>query len=142
MRDTKGKLAALGEGELFRHLDRRTLERLATLATEVEIDAGTVLCEQGRVAQECWVVLSGQADVTVRGAQVATIGEGETIGEMGLLDHLPRSATVTARTAMSLLRVDSRGFHELIGDPHVSEALLEILSRRIRDLEHGRTLLS
>jgi CRP/FNR family cyclic AMP-dependent transcriptional regulator len=139
MPDMKGKLAALGQGDLFRHFDRPALERLAEIAEDVTIDAGAVLCEQGRVAQECWVVMTGEAEVKIGGDQlVAVVGPGETIGEMGLLDHLPRSATVTARTPMELLRIDGKRFTELLGGSAMALGLLEILSRRIRDLEHGR----
>lgn len=142
MPDMKGKLAALGQGDLFRHFEPAVLERLATIAEDVDIEPGAVLCEQGRVAQECWVVVSGEAEVKVGGDQVvAVVGPGETIGEMGLLDHLPRSATVTARSRMQLLRVDSQRFDELLGASPVAHALLEILSRRIRDLEHGRAFV-
>ena len=142
MPDKTDKLAALGQGDLFGHLDREALGKLAAIAEEIEIDKGTVLCEQGRVAQECWVVVSGEAEVAISGGHViGAVGPGETIGEMGLLDHLPRSATVTARTPMVLLRVDAKRFVELLDASPLARALLEILTRRIRDLEHGRALV-
>jgi CRP/FNR family cyclic AMP-dependent transcriptional regulator len=133
---------ALRGCDLFRHFDRKELEELARIAEEVHLDKGTVLCEQGRVALECWVVLEGEAEVEVGGETIVGLaGTGEAIGEMGLLDHLPRSATVTARTPMVVLRIDGKRFDELLGASPLARGLLEMLSRRIRDLEHGRALL-
>lgn len=63
-------------------------------------------------------------------------------GEMGLLDHLPRSATVRARTDMTVYRIDGQKFESVLGASPLARSLLELLSRRIRQLEHGRSLVS
>ncbi len=143
MAHTTDRIAALGQGELFRHFDRHQLEQLAAITEEVRLERGAVLCEQGRVASECWVVVEGEADVEIgEGKLVGVIGPGEAVGEMALLDHLPRSATVVARTPMVVLRIGKDRFQELLGGSPLARGLLEMLSRRIRDLEHGRLLLS
>jgi CRP-like cAMP-binding protein len=139
---TDDKVKHLGSIELFRHCSRKDLEAVAAITTERALEAGTVLCDQGRVARECFIVLDGSADVEINGRPVATIGPGEAIGEMGLLDHLPRSATVTARTPMSVYVIESDPFEKVLQTSGVARALLELLSRRIRDLEHGRGGLS
>ena len=137
------KAARLARIELFRLFDRKSLAALAAVANEVDLAQGTVLCEQGRVADGCWVVVDGEAEVEIGGDQiVGIIGPGESIGEMGLLDHLPRSATVRARTDMVAYRIDSRDFEHVLGASPLARGLLELLSRRIRQLEHGRMLAS
>ena len=142
MPDTATKITTLQHCDLFRRFDQQHLEEIASITDEIRLEKGAVLCEQGRVAQECWVVVDGEADVELGGGQlVGIVGPGESVGEMGLLDHLPRSATVTARTPMVVLRVDGKRFDELLGPSPMARALLELLSRRIRDLEHGRALL-
>jgi len=141
--DDGTKAERLGRIDLFRGFDRKHLLELARLAEEVRIDRGTVLCEQGRVGDECWVVVEGEADVEVGdGKLMGVVGPGESIGEMGLLDKLPRSATVTARTPMVVYRIDGRRFDELLGPSPLARSLLELLSRRIRRLEHGRQFVS
>jgi len=136
------KTTALQATVLFRHFDHRQLDKVASIAEEHRLERGAVLCQQGRVAQECWVVMEGEADIQLGdGRLVAVVGPGESVGEMGLIDHLPRSATVTARTPMVLLRIDAAKFDELLGTAPLARALLEVLSRRIRDLQHGRFLL-
>jgi CRP/FNR family transcriptional regulator, cyclic AMP receptor protein len=136
------KLKRLGGIELFRHCTPKDLEAIAAITRERTLEPGTTLCDQGRVAQECFIVLQGTADVEISGHPVATIGPGETIGEMGLLDHLPRSATVTARTPMQVYVIESEPFEQVLRNSGVARALLELLSRRIRDLEHGRGSLT
>jgi CRP/FNR family transcriptional regulator, cyclic AMP receptor protein len=136
------KLKRLGSIELFRHCTGKDLEAIAAITEERTLAPGTALCDQGRVAQECFIVLDGTADVEISGHPVATIGPGEAIGEMGLLDHLPRSATVTARTPMHVYVIESQPFEQVLQSSGVARALLELLSRRIRDLEHGREGLS
>ncbi|MFI5041045.1 MAG: cyclic nucleotide-binding domain-containing protein [Acidimicrobiales bacterium] len=137
------KADRLGAVELFRLFDRRHLEELARITDEISVDKGATLCEQGRVATECWIVLEGEAEVEVGdGKLMGVVGPGESIGEMGLLDHLPRSATVIARTPMTLYHIDGKRFDELLGPSPLARALLELLSRRIRQLEHGRQFVS
>lgn len=135
------KAARLANVELFRLFDRKSLSALAEVANEEPLPKGTVLCEQGRVADGCWVVVTGEADVEIGGDKlVGIVGPGESVGEMGLLDHLPRSATVRARTDMVVYRIDSRDFERVLGASPLARSLLELLSRRIRHLEHGRML--
>ena len=137
------KTARLAKVELFRQFDRKSLDALSRVAEETRLKRGEVLCEQGRVANECWVVVEGEAEVEIGGDQlVGVIGPGESIGEMGLLDHLPRSATVRARTEMLAYRISGRDFEAVLGASPLARGLLELLSRRIRQLEHGRTLVS
>jgi CRP/FNR family transcriptional regulator, cyclic AMP receptor protein len=128
--------------ELFRHCTAEDLEALAAITEDRMLPAGHVLCDQGRVAQECYIVVDGQAEVTIGGRRVASIGPGETVGEMGLLDHLPRSATVTATTPMQVYVIEGKRFEQVLQSSGVARALLVLLSRRIRELEHGRAGLS
>jgi CRP/FNR family transcriptional regulator, cyclic AMP receptor protein len=139
---TDDKLKRLGSIELFRHCTGKDLEAIAAIIEERTLEPGTALCDQGRVAQECFIVLDGTADVEIGGKWVAAIGPGETIGEMGLLDHLPRSATVTAKTVVHAYVIESGAFEQVLRNSGVARALLELLSRRIRDLETGRTGLT
>jgi CRP-like cAMP-binding protein len=132
------KRKRLGGIELFKHCTPADLEALAAITEDQTLPVGYVLCDQGRVGRECYIVVSGEADVTINGRRVARIGPGETVGEMGLLDHLPRSATVTAKTPMQVYLIEGKRFDQVLQSSGVARALLVLLSRRIRDLEHGR----
>ena len=130
------KIERLSQIELFRRCSGRDLQYLATIADEVELPAGYVLCHEGRVAQECFVLVRGEAAVEIRGEQVAIIGPGETIGEMGLLEHKPRSATVTTLTPISAYVIARSRFDDLLERyPSVARLILAELSVRLRQAD-------
>ncbi|MEY2469548.1 MAG: hypothetical protein QOF21_2246, partial [Actinomycetota bacterium] len=98
-----------------------------------EAAEGEVICAEGDKADRWWIVADGLADVTVDGLYIATIGPGETIGELALLDDEPRVATVTAVTAMRMHEVNGDAFIDaLIARPRLSVALLRQLAARLR----------
>ncbi len=122
--DAVGMLAQCSDSEL---------EHITRVSREVEVPAGHTLCEQGRIPLDCMFVVSGQADVIVGGRKVATIGPGETIGEMGVLERSPRSATVVARTPMRVRVIDGEELDALMERaPAFARALLRELSARVR----------
>ena len=80
-----------------------------------------MLCQEGKSGNECFVVIEGEAAVTIGGDEVTTIGPGGFFGEMALLDGGPRVATVTATTDMRLLSLSRGEFTTLLADvPSVS----------------------
>lgn len=138
----KTTVERLREIELFRLCTKKDLEALAAIVEEIDVEPGTVLCDQGRIADACFVVIEGTADIAVGGTVVTQANPGQPIGEMGLLDHLPRSATVTAATKMHLYKLDAVRFEQVIATTPIARGLLEHLSRRVRELEAGRGTLS
>lgn len=116
----------------FEGFDPVALERVAGFADEVEALPGAVIIDQGRVGQECFVVLAGEASVFVGEDLVATIGPGTMIGEMALIDHRPRSASVIATTPMRLIAFDTEHFNQLLTEmPKVRERVLGVLGGRL-----------
>jgi CRP/FNR family cyclic AMP-dependent transcriptional regulator len=107
------------------------LDRVADLADDVEAQVGAVLMEQGRVGQDCYVILDGQAGVYVADEYVTTLGPGSMVGEMALVDHLPRVASVVADTPMRLVAFDTRRFRILLQEmPKAEERVLGLLADR------------
>jgi len=126
--------AALGELELFTDLDDGHLAKIGGLVSEVTtVVDGDAICQEGTVATEWWVVLEGQADVTIGGIYVGSVGEGETIGELAALDREVRSATVTARADLTVATIPTERFEELLElAPSITKALLRQMSNRLR----------
>lgn len=124
----------LADIPLFADMHPDELARVNRLGTRVEVPAGEVLVDQGDPGTHCYVVVDGTAGVYVRGEYVATSGPGSTIGEMALIDHRPRTATVVANSPMTLLRFDTLRFRELLDQmPKASERIMAILGSRLRD---------
>jgi CRP-like cAMP-binding protein len=70
------------------------------------------------------------------GRKVGTLGPGDAIGELSLLDHGPRTATVTADTPMTLLVLSAREFAGVLDEvPGLAQKLLAQLARRVRELD-------
>ncbi len=117
----------------FEGFTPKELARVGELVEEVDAEAGAELMEQGRPGLECYVVVAGEAGVYVGGQWVAKIGPGEMVGEMALIDHKPRSATVKAVTPMKLLSLDAKRFRTLLDEmPKAAAAVMSKLSERLR----------
>ncbi len=128
-----GRVEKLAGVSLFRGCSQSELKALAGITTEVEAAAGKVLCQEGKSGNECFVVIEGEAAVTIGGDEVTTIGPGGFFGEMALLDGGPRVATVTAKTDMRLLSLSRGEFTTLLADvPSVSRKMLEAVGARLR----------
>ena len=82
---------------LFSACSKRELQKIAKASDELTIPAGKVLVEQGDTGRECFVLVSGTASVKRGTRKVATLGPGDCVGELSLLDHGPRTATVVTR---------------------------------------------
>lgn len=129
-----GVSSSLAGIDFFEGFSDKELERVAALAEEVDAEAGAVLMEQGKVGQECFVVLEGTAAVYVGDARVATVEPGSTVGEMALIDQHPRSATVKAISSMKLLSFDNKKFRQLLDEmPKASQRIMADMNEKLRN---------
>jgi CRP-like cAMP-binding protein len=91
------------------------------------------LIKQGTTGYEFMVILEGQVDVIIDGHVVATLGAGDHVGEMALLDGAPRNASVVAKSPVRALLVGSREFRALVDQvPSLDRKLLISLTQRLR----------
>mgnify|MGYP003514326076 CR=1 FL=1 len=134
---SRGKhLEHLAEIPLFSALSKKDLQRIAKASNEVILGAGTVLAEQGDMGREAFVIVEGTATVSRNGRKVGAVGPGDAVGELSLLDHGPRTATVTCETECTLLLLDQRHFMGVLDQvPALAHKLLATLAGRIRDLD-------
>ena len=94
------------------------------------------LIKQGTTGYEFLVILAGEVDVVIDGHVIATLGPGDHVGEMALLDGAPRNASVIAKTPVRALLVGSREFRALVHQvPSLDRQLLISLTRRLRQAE-------
>jgi CRP-like cAMP-binding protein len=110
----------------------RELRAVACLVEDATAEPGSVLIEEGAGADQAYVIVEGWAAVTVHGEPVAALGPGQFVGEMALLDHGPRTASVVAKTPMRLLAVGPAAFDALLGAPDVAGAVARGLTSRLR----------
>jgi CRP-like cAMP-binding protein len=136
MASKKTYLDSLRRVALFSSCSTKDLEKIAKAGDEVTLDAGTVIVDQGQTGREAFVIISGSATVKRNGKKVATLGAGSVVGELSLLDHGPRTATVVADTECTMLVISQRQFLAVIDAiPAISHKLLATLAGRIRELD-------
>jgi CRP/FNR family transcriptional regulator, cyclic AMP receptor protein len=90
---------------IFSELSPQEANRLATFATETSAAEGQILMKEGDYSVELIAIEEGTADVVQGGDKVASLSAGDLIGEMGLLEHRPRSADVIASSPMRLIKL-------------------------------------
>jgi cAMP-dependent protein kinase regulator len=119
---------------LFADVPKREHGKLASLADEVEVEAGTTVMTQGEYAREFAVIVDGNAAVIRDGEHVRTLGPGEFFGEVGMLNGPSRSASVVALTDLKLLVVGPREFATLLySAPGVATELKQAAAERRPD---------
>jgi CRP/FNR family transcriptional regulator, cyclic AMP receptor protein len=97
---------------------------------------GAALFQQGDQGQTMYAIKRGRVAVVVNGKTVATLGEEEVFGEMALLDHAPRTATVVALEETELVEIDEAQFFILVRqNPHFALQLMRLLSERLRQAD-------
>ena len=95
--------------------------------------ASSVLFEQGDEGDAIYVVCGGTIGVEVNGREVNRLGANRCIGEMAVLDRLPRSATCVVREDARLLKIPAEGFESLIkSQTFAAFAVLRTLGNRLR----------
>jgi CRP/FNR family cyclic AMP-dependent transcriptional regulator len=110
---------------LFGELSPKDRERIARWADEVDVAAGRDLMKEGAFPHEFMVIESGTAEVTHDGDRLAELGPGDFFGEMALLEHIRRTATVTATSDLRIIVMHERDFREM-------EHEMPEVARRIR----------
>jgi CRP/FNR family transcriptional regulator, cyclic AMP receptor protein len=90
---------------IFSELSPEEARRLVTFATQTSAAEGQILLKEGDYSVELLAIEEGTADVLQGGRTIASLGPGDLIGEMGLIEHRPRTADVIASSPMRLLRL-------------------------------------
>ena len=91
------KIEALKRAPLFEGLSKKELARIAQASEDLDLPAGKALCKEGALAREFFVLVEGSIDVTKGGRRIATRTAPDFFGEIALIAHTPRTATVTRR---------------------------------------------
>jgi CRP-like cAMP-binding protein len=126
----------LASVSLFSACSKRELQKIAKASDELTVPAGKVLVEQGDTGRECFILISGSAAVKRGNRKVAALGPGDCVGELSLLDHGPRTATVVTETDTDLLVLGSRQFAGVLDEvPSMARKLMAALASRVRDLD-------
>lgn len=116
---------------VFAGLSDEALGQIAALAAEVSVPEGKELVREGDYSYDVLAIEEGTAVVTGGGEEIAQLGAGDVIGEMGVLERDQRNATVVATSSMlltTLTRWDIKRLEK--SAPEVVSHLRELVEQR------------
>jgi CRP/FNR family transcriptional regulator, cyclic AMP receptor protein len=117
---------------LFADLDDADRAEVAACTREVSLAAGETLTAQGENAYEFFVIEAGEAEVHKDGQMIGTVGQGDVVGEIGLLATGARTASIVATSQMTLVAIFSRDFRQIEKRmPAIAESLRATMRERV-----------
>ena len=131
--------ASLGNVPLFAGVKPKELKKLARHLKERTFDEGATIAEEGESGIGFFLIEDGSATVSVGGETVRTLGPGDWFGEIALIDDGPRTATISADTALRCQAITAWEFRPFVqGHPEVAWPMLETLAARLREMQAGK----
>jgi CRP-like cAMP-binding protein len=128
------KVEALKRAPLFEGLSKKELTLVARMTDDLEVPAGQILCREGDSGHEFFVILEGEVEVTRHGKHVHSGGGGDFFGEISVVEHMRRTATVTAKTPLRVFVLTGQGFRSVLhGNPVVEHKVMVALARRLAE---------
>jgi CRP/FNR family transcriptional regulator, cyclic AMP receptor protein len=121
---------------LFARVHKKGLRAIVQAATEVDVPAGQILVREGDHGRELYVIIRGTAIVTRSGRKLRELIPGDYFGELAFLNPAPRTATVTAKSDMRVMVLDSRAMDVIVEEePLIARRLLGTMAERLRLVE-------
>ncbi len=126
------KVELIRKVPLFSELKKRDLEDVAHIADEIDLPAGKTMAKEGDRGREFFVLLEGEASVTRGNSRINLMTKGDFFGEIALVTKMPRTATVTATSDVTVLVITERDFSALIKrSPEIGRGVAHALAQRI-----------
>ena len=117
---------------LFARCSKKELAEVAKLADEIDFGPGKDLIREGESGREFFVLVDGSVDVKKKGRRVNQLGRGDFFGEIALIAHSPRTATVTTASDVDLLVITAQSFKTLLEhQPAIASKVLAALAERL-----------
>jgi CRP/FNR family cyclic AMP-dependent transcriptional regulator len=117
---------------LFAGLSKHERARIARWADEIDVPAGSRLVDEGKFAHEFFVVLNGTVDVRRGDTLIAELGDGDFFGEIALVGHDRRTASVVAATPLRAVVMHHRDFDQMRSElPRIAARIHDAIKERM-----------
>jgi CRP-like cAMP-binding protein len=138
-------VATLQALDIFAGATRTAVERVARAAVQESADPGVVLIREGAEADDFFVLTTGDVAVTASGESgversLGNLTAPDYFGEIGLLEHRPRTATITTVTRCTIYRINGSEFVEALTAASVSPSALDGARMRLARTHPSSTL--
>jgi CRP-like cAMP-binding protein len=122
----------LREIPLLEGISDRDVGVIARLFDDLDVDPGSHLITEGSFAHEFFIILSGSVEVSIDGTVVTTLGPGDFFGEVALMEHVRRTASVVTTERSRLAVLSREAFEEVEQSmPSVAQHLREATAARM-----------
>ncbi len=136
MAQTNAKTELLRHVPLFAGCKTSALDQIGQLADEVDVPDGYTLIREGTFGEQFVLIVEGRVRIDRGGRTLKTMGPGEFLGEIALIDKGRTTATATTEGPAKLLVLSHQGFNSLLeASPAVRLEILSALASRVRQLE-------
>ena len=126
------KVELISRVPLFAKCSKRDLQKIASVADEIDLPEGRQLTREGERGREFFVLLDGGAEVRQKGRKLRTLGNGDFLGEIALVSKTPRTATVTTTAPTRALVITDQAFGSLVrNSPQIQAGIVEALAERL-----------
>ena len=137
LEETTSRMEVLKSIPIFRHLTYKEQTAILSIASTKAFPAESEILTEGQSGDELYIVVKGRVRVETGGVGVAELRTGGHFGEMGLVDHAPRSATVRALEPTRAMVIARSELMQLMKrEPILAVKLLwsfvQVLSDRLR----------
>lgn len=122
--------AELRDLPVFAALTKRSLSVADSLLTPVSFDDGDVLCQEGHLGRQAFIITKGTAVVSRGDEILATVGAGDVVGELALLGDGRRTASVTAIEPLEAYVMSPQEFNSVLALPGVDDEIRRIAQDR------------
>src|SRR3990167_4703779 len=117
--------AAFHKSFLFRGLTPKQIERFITVGELMVFPSNGIIIKEGDASRDFFLIIAGSVEILkhqVSGHthKVGALSVGDTIGELGILDHEARSATIRVVEDATVLRIETKAFEDITKDPKIS----------------------
>ncbi len=121
---------------LFSGIEPSRLKLLAYTSDVVTYQAGQIMFRKGDLGDAAYVIIQGEADVSINSdkgeIKVASLKDGDFVGEIAILCDTPRTATVSAKSDVKALRIRKEPFFELLRQfPEMAVEMTRVLADRL-----------
>lgn|GEM_PF-2978192 len=132
------KSLILRKVSLFKNIPEKVLSELGQIVKETTVEAGVTVFNEGDPGDAIYIIKSGRVNIVKHSSNktaliLATLTDGAVLGEMAVIDELPRSASVVAVSRTQFFKVTKDDFNRLLNrTPEFSLPILKVISERLR----------
>ena len=131
------EVQSLRQVSMFREIDPAKLKLLAFTSERAVFQAEEILFHQGDAADSAYIIVAGEVAIDVESpgggsTRVAKLGKDQIVGEIGILADVPRTATVTATSPTTTLKISKELFFRMVSDfPTMAVEVMRVLAHRM-----------